>query len=108
VKTKIVAMGRCLVADIQVEVFAERRVVLISIDVLAPTVQELVQAILTCKIKSHSPEIHKGLLIEVVLLPALTTMGSSGCIRLYTYCQHRDFWSKQRINTWVIPWNQPL
>lgn len=64
VKTKIVAMGRCLVADIQVEVFAERRVVLISIDVLAPTIQELVQV------------------IEVVLLPAFTTMGSSGCIRM--------------------------
>lgn len=61
-KTKIVAMERCLVAGIQVEVFAKRRVVLIGIDVLAPTIQELVQV------------------VEVVLLPAVTVMGSSGCI----------------------------
>lgn len=84
-------MGCCLVADIQVEVLAKRRVVLIGVDVLAPTVQELVQAISTCKIKLHNPEIDKGLLVEVVLLPAVTTMGSSGCIRLYTYHQHPNF-----------------
>lgn len=66
-KTKIVAkvaMGLCLVADIQVEVLAKRRVVLIGVNVLAPTVQELVQV------------------VEVVLLPAVTAMGSSGCIRI--------------------------
>lgn len=61
-KTRIVAMERCLVADIQVEVLAKRRVVLIGVDVLAPTVQELVQV------------------VKVVLLPAITTVGSSGCI----------------------------
>lgn len=63
-KAKIVAMGCCLVADIQVEVLAKRRVVLIGVDVLAPTVQELVQV------------------VKVVLLPAVTTMGGSGCIRI--------------------------
>lgn len=57
-------MGLCLVADIQVEVLAKRRVVLIGVDVLAPTVQELVQV------------------VKVVLLPAVTAMGSSGCIRI--------------------------
>lgn len=55
-------MERCLVTDIQVEILAKGRVVLIGIDVLAPTVQELVQV------------------VEIVLLPAVTTMGSSSCI----------------------------
>lgn len=63
-KTKIVPMERCLVTDIQVEILAKRRVVLICVDVLAPTVQELVQV------------------VEIVLLPAATTMGSSSCIRI--------------------------
>lgn len=63
-KTTIVAIGRCLVADIQVKVFAKKRVVLIGIDVLAPAIQELVQ------------------IVEVVLLPAVTAMGSSSCIRI--------------------------
>lgn len=58
-KAKIVAMECCLVADIQIEVLAKRGVVLISVDVLAPTIQELVKAISTCKIKLHSPEIDK-------------------------------------------------
>lgn len=63
-KTKIVAMGCCLVADIQVKVPAKGRVVLIGINVLAPAVQELMQV------------------VEVVLFPAVTTVGSSGCIRI--------------------------
>lgn len=63
-KAKIVAMECCLVADIQIEVLAKRGVVLISVDVLAPTIQELVKV------------------VEVVLLPAVTTMGSSGCISI--------------------------
>jgi hypothetical protein len=89
-ENKIVAMGCCLVADIQVEVLAKRRIVLIGVNVLAPTIQELVQAISTCKIKSHTPEIDKSLLVEIVLLPAITTVGSSCCIRLHTDRQHRN------------------
>lgn len=55
-------MGRCLVAVIQIEVLAKRRVVLIGVDILAPAIQELVQV------------------VEVILLPAVTAMGSSSCI----------------------------
>lgn len=90
-KTKIVPMERCLVTDIQVEILAKRRVVLIGVDVLAPTIQELVQTISIYEIKSHNTEINKGLLVEIVLLPAVTTMSSSSCIRLYAYSQHRYF-----------------
>lgn len=73
--------GATLIAHVKIEEFSEAKVLVIGVDVLEPSVHELMQAERTMSV-THVDNQFLHVLIAVVLASAAGRLGSSSCFTL--------------------------
>jgi hypothetical protein len=100
-----------LLACIKVEIRPEGRVVRVSVDILAPPVEELVQAVAACQSANAwlAKRQEEGSLVQVILTPAASRIhgGSSFCLfASVTGSEHVPLTTDEL--TYVSPRYQPL